>query len=362
MRQLRAIWRMPMFLPPRRLAEVSFNATGPRQVTGRHWDSVMSNDQTASENSTQTDLAFTRNSPYGSIAEPTYSGALSFLRRRYSKDFTDVDVAVVGVPFDLATTNRPGTRLGPRAIRAASASLAWTAPHAWDFDPCDRLSIIDWGDVWFDAGQPHLAPATIEAAFTKFTEAGVAVLALGGDHFISYPILRALHAKHGAIALIHFDAHSDTWTDRDDRIDHGTMFFHAARQGIVDVSRSIQLGMRTRNPDTHGFDVRDATWLHAHGVAVAIEAIRSRVGTHPCYVSFDIDFLDPAFAPGTGTPVVAGFSTLQALQLVRGLAGLNIIGMDVVEVSPPYDVSEITALAAASIAQELLAAYASSRA
>jgi agmatinase len=309
----------------------------------------------------QMDQAFTRSSPYGTLAEPTYSGALSFLRRRYSKDLQGVDVAVVGVPFDLATTNRPGTRLGPRAIRAASASLAWAPPHAWDFDPCECLNIVDWGDVWFDPGQPQLAPAAIEAAFAPFAAAKVTALALGGDHFVSYPILRALHAHHGPIALIHFDAHSDTWSDRDGRIDHGTMFFHAAKQGIVDVSRSIQLGMRTRNPDTHGFDVRDATWLHAHGTAAAIAAIRTRVGDHPCYVSFDIDFLDPAYAPGTGTPVVAGFSTLQALQLVRGLVGLNIIGMDVVEVSPPFDVSEITALAAASIAQELLAAFASRR-
>lgn len=319
----------------------------------------MPNEKISSAIPLHTDLAFTRSSPYGSVAEPTYSGALSFLRRRYSKDLAGVDVAVVGVPFDLATTNRPGARLGPRAIRAVSASLAWAPPYAWDIDPCERLNIIDWGDVWFDSGQPQLAPATIETAFAQFSAANVATLALGGDHFISYPILRALHAKHGPIALIHFDAHSDTWSDRDGRIDHGTMFYHAAKQGVVDVSRSIQLGMRTHNPDTHGYEVRDATWLHAQGVAAAIEAIRARVGTHACYVSFDIDFLDPAFAPGTGTPVVAGFSTLQALQLIRGLAGLNIIGMDVVEVSPPYDVSEITALAAASVAQELLAAYAS---
>jgi len=306
----------------------------------------------------RTDLAFTRSSPYGTQAEPTYSGALSFLRRRYSKELAGVDLAVVGVPFDLATTNRPGTRLGPRAIRAASASLAWAPPYAWQVDPCAALNIIDWGDVWFDSGEPHKAPALIEAEFQRFADAGVAVLALGGDHFVSYPILRALQGRHGPLALIHFDAHSDTWADSDGRIDHGTMFFHAARQGIVDVSRSIQLGMRTRNPETHGFEVRDASWLHAEGINAAVAAIRQRVGSAPCYVSFDIDFLDPAFAPGTGTPVVAGFSTLQALQLVRGLAGLNIVGMDVVEVSPPYDVSEITALAAASIAQELLAAFA----
>jgi len=310
------------------------------------------------------DQAFTRTSPYGTHAEPTYSGALSFLRRRYTKDLTGVDVAVVGVPFDLATTNRPGTRLGPRAIRAASASLAWCAPYAWDFDPCERLNVIDWGDAHFDHGRPERVPDTLRETFRAFAAAGIATLTLGGDHFISYPILQALHETHGPLALIHFDAHSDTWEDHDDgsgesRIDHGTMFWHAARTGIVDVARSIQIGMRTRNPDDHGFRVLDARWLHAHGAEACIAAIRERVGNQKCYVSFDIDFLDPAFAPGTGTPVVGGFSTHDALRLIRGLSGLNIVGMDVVEVSPPYDQSELTALAGASIAQELLAAYAS---
>lgn len=308
---------------------------------------------------TAVDQAFTRTSPYGTHAEPTYSGALSFLRRRYTKDLTGVDVAVVGVPFDLATTNRPGTRLGPRAIRAASASLAWCAPYAWDFDPCERLNVIDWGDTHFDHGRPERVPDALRETFRTFASAGVAALALGGDHFISYPILQALHEAHGPLALIHFDAHSDTWEDHDERVDHGTMFWHAARTGIVDVAHSIQIGMRTLNPEDHGYRVLDARWLHAHGADACIAAIHERIGERKCYVSFDIDFLDPAFAPGTGTPVVGGFSTHDALRLIRGLAGLNIVGMDVVEVSPPYDHSELTALAGASIAQELLAAYAS---
>jgi len=308
---------------------------------------------------TQTDLAFTRESPYGTKSEPTYSGALSFLRRRYSKNLDGVDVAVIGVPFDLATTNRPGTRLGPRAIRAASASLAWCRPYAWDFDPFERLSVVDWGDVFFDAGVPDKAPAAITAAYREFVARDVIPLTLGGDHFISFPILEALHERHGPLALIHFDAHSDTWCDSDGRIDHGTMFFHAARLGLVDPARSIQVGMRTHNDETQGFEVLDARWLHAHGVDACIAAIRKRVGDDKCYVSFDVDFLDPSCAPGTGTPVVGGFSTQTALSLLRGLAGLNIIGMDVVEVSPPYDLSEMTSLAAASVAQELLAACAS---
>ena len=302
----------------------------------------------------QTDLAITRESPYGSLAEPTYSGITSFLRRRYSKDLSGVDVAVVGVPFDVATTGRPGTRFGPRAIRAASAMLAWCPPYAWGFDPLDRLHVIDWGDVFFDSGNIAAAPDLITQAYRQFTAANVIPLSLGGDHFISYPILQALVERHGPLSLIHFDAHSDTWRDEDGRIDHGTMFYQAAKNGIVDPSRSIQLGMRTLNEETHGYRVLDARWLHGQGVAAAVEAIRARVGSNPCYLSFDIDFLDPAYAPGTGTPVVGGFNTHFALEILRGMAGIDVIGCDVVEVSPPYDNADITALAGASIAQELL--------
>ncbi len=320
---------------------------------------IMSNNEKSSATPSTTDQAFTRESPYGTKAEPTYSGALSFLRRRYSKDLSDVDMAIVGVPFDLATTNRPGTRLGPRAIRTASANLAWAPPYAWGFDPCERLNIIDWGDVFFDHGYPDKIPAVLERTFSEFVEKNITTLVLGGDHFITYPILKALHTRHGPVALVHFDAHSDTWKDSDSRIDHGTMFYHAAKQGIVDVNHSIQIGMRTYNEETHGYQVLDAGWLHQHGVEACIHAIKKRVSDMKCYISFDIDFLDPAFAPGTGTPVVGGFNTHVALRLIRGLAGLNIIGMDVVEVAPPFDVSDITALAGASIAQELLCAYAS---
>ncbi|MGQ0798687.1 MAG: agmatinase [Pseudomarimonas sp.] len=307
----------------------------------------------------RTDLAFTRDSPYGTVAEPTYSGALSFMRRPYSRDLTGIDVAVVGVPFDLATTHRPGSRFGPRAVREASTMLAWAKPDAWDFDPFDRLAVIDYGDVWFDSGRPADVPETIMAAFQPLVEAGVMPLTLGGDHFVSFPVLHALAAKHGPLALVHFDAHSDTWSDDDGRIDHGTMFFHAARLGLVDPNCSIQLGMRTHNPETHGYQVLSARWMHANGIQACIDAIHERVGARPCYVSFDIDFLEPAFAPGTGTPVVGGFTTAEAQRLLRGLAGLDMRGIDVVEVAPVYDHAGITALAAASMAQELLCAVAS---
>lgn len=306
-----------------------------------------------------TDLAFTRDSAYGTRAEPTYSGALSFMRRRYSKELAGVDVAVVGVPFDLATTGRPGARFGPRAIREASAMLAWAPPYAWDFDPFERLHVIDYGDVYFDPGHPAQIPDILAAAFAPIIDANVLPLSLGGDHFLSFPVLRALRARHGGMALIHFDAHSDTWREDDLRIDHGTMFFHAAKLGYVDPAHSVQVGIRTHNAETHGFQVLDARWLHREGISAAIKKVRERVGASPVYVSFDIDFIDPAFAPGTGTPVVGGFSTQQALELIRGLGGLNLVGLDVVEVAPAYDHADITALAAASIAHEMLCAHAS---
>jgi len=272
----------------------------------------MSTDQHSTATPSQTDLAITRSSPYGTQAEPTYSGITSFLRRRYTKDLTGVDVAIVGVPFDVATTGRPGTRYGPRAIRAASTMLAWCQPYAWGFDPLDKLNVIDWGDVFFDSGNIANAPKMITEAFDQFTDANVIPLALGGDHFISYPILQSLAKKHGPLSLIHFDAHCDTWKDDSNRIDHGTMFYQATKNGTVDPSRSIQLGMRTFNEETHGYQVLDARWLHENGVAKAVAAIKQRVGNNKCYVTFDIDFIDPAYAPGTGTPVVGGFKVYQA--------------------------------------------------
>ena len=304
------------------------------------------------------DLALTRESPYGTIAEPTYSGVTSFMRRRYTKVLDGVDVAVTGVPFDLATTSRPGTRLGPRAIRAASTMLAWDKAWGWDTDPFDALNVIDYGDCVFDPGRPESISAALESHFTRLLDADVATLMLGGDHFCTYPALKAHAQKHGPIALVHFDAHSDTWRAANSRIDHGTMFFHALEEGLVDSEHSVQVGIRTNNPDTHGLRILDADWVNEHTTQAVVEAIRSQVGEAPCYLTFDIDCLDPAFAPGTGTPVVGGLDTGRARRILRGLSGINVYGMDIMEVSPPYDVSEITALAAASISLDLLALYA----
>ncbi len=310
----------------------------------------------------QNDFAFTGEGHYGSVSEPTYGGALSFMRRRYTRALEDVDVAVSGVPLDLATTNRPGARFGPAGIRAASAQIAWARPHGYDFDPLDRLAVIDYGDCLFDFGRPERVPDQIEAHAKTILDAGVTMLTLGGDHFISYPLLRAHAAVHGPLSLLHFDAHSDTWSDTtEERIDHGTMFYHAAKQGLVDPGRSVQVGLRTYNAETHGFNILDATWVHSHGAEAVAAEIRRVLGAHKTYLTFDIDCLDPAFAPGTGTPVCGGLSTAQVIAIFRGLAGVNLIGMDVVEVAPVYDVGQITSLAGATIAAETLGLLAHQR-
>jgi agmatinase len=296
------------------------------------------------------DNAFTAKSPYGTVkGSPSYAGALSFMRRRYSQDLEGVDVAVAGIPLDTATTNRPGARFGPRAVRAASAGISWERPWPWDFDPFDSLAVVDYGDCEFDAGMPETIVPFIEGYFDKILDAGAASLVIGGDHFVTYPVLRSYAKKHGPLSLVHFDAHSDTWGEEQQRLDHGTMFYHAAREGLLDDSRSVQIGLRTTNDEPMNFNILDARWVHSHGPdAVAAEV----------YLTFDIDCLDPSYAPGTGTPVCGGLSTHQALETIRGLAGINLVGMDIVEVAPAYDVGEITALAGATLAAEFLCLYA----
>ncbi|WDY59884.1 agmatinase [Pseudomonas sp. PSKL.D1] len=305
------------------------------------------------------DQAITRDSLYGTAAESTYAGITSFSRRRYSRDLRGVDVVVSGVPFDTATSNRPGARFGPRAIRAASVQQAWARHWPWAFDPFDHLAVIDYGDCAFDSGTPQSVPDSIEAHAEHILEAGCAMLTLGGDHFISYPLLKAHARRHGPLALIHFDAHSDTWPDEEGkRIDHGTMFWHAAREGLVDPSCSVQIGLRTTNDDSQGFAILDARQVHRQGTEAIIAAVRQRVGERPVYLTFDIDCLDPAYAPGTGTPVCGGLSTVQALEILGGLRGINLVGMDLVEVAPAYDHADITALAGATLAMEMLCLYA----
>lgn len=308
------------------------------------------------------DMAFTRKTLRGVLTEASYAGALSFMRRLYTKDLSQADVAVMGVPFDLSVSSRSGARLGPRAVRSGSSHIAWSRPWPWRIDPFEALNIIDYGDVVFDSGYPNLIPGQITQAATEVLDSGTALLSLGGDHFITYPLLRAHAAKHGPLSLIHFDAHTDTWADEPGRIDHGTMLWHAVQEELVDPARSVQIGIRTHNPEPLGFNIIDAIEVQNLGPKAVAERARQIVGDAKTYLTFDIDALEPASAPGTGTPVIGGLSPFQAQEILRGLSGINLIGMDVVEVAPAYDISEITAIAAATIANDLLCLYAAARA
>ncbi|MCG8991104.1 agmatinase [Laribacter hongkongensis] len=302
------------------------------------------------------DGAFRRPGLYGSTIENTYAGALSFMRRNYTRDLTGVDVAVSGIPLDLAVTFRPGARLGPQAVRAASVQLAELKPFPWGFDPFEELAVVDYGDCWFDAHNPLTIKDSIVNHARTIINAGARMLTFGGDHYVTYPLLIAHAEKYGKpLSLIHFDAHCDTWPDDSpDSLNHGTMFYKAVKDGLIDPARSVQVGIRTWNDDFMGIQRLDAPTVHEIGVDETIRRILAIVGDNPTYLTFDIDCLDPAFAPGTGTPVPGGLTSAQALKIIRNMGDVNLVGMDVVEVSPPFDQSEITAIAAAHIACDLL--------
>lgn len=288
--------------------------------------------------------------------EMTYGGQLSFLRRQYTTDISGADWVVTGIPFDSATTFRPGARLGPQAVRAASVQLAEIAHRSFPFniDPFATLAVADYGDCKLDSGFPQQAVKQIEAHAQKVISQGPKLLSLGGDHFVTYPLLRAHAEKYGPLSMIHFDAHVDTWEDDGERLDHGSMFLRALREGIIVPERSVQIGIRAFSDDGYGFVVCDSPWVHENGTTAVIKKILETVEDNLTYLTFDIDCLDPAFAPGTGTPVAGGLSSIQALTILRGLQDVNLIGMDVVEVAPAYDHAEITAIAAATIAHDLL--------
>lgn len=301
------------------------------------------------------DEAFTRRDNRGLSFENTFGGATSFLRRRYTKDLAGVDVAVTGVPFDQAVTNRTGTRLGPRAIREASALQTADAPYGWDYDPMETLNIVDYGDLAFDYAMVPEFPGLLTQHIKGILDAGAASVALGGDHYISFPILKAYTDKFGPMALLHFDAHTDTWADDNfERIDHGTMFYKAIKLGLIDPAKSVQVGIRTTVPDPMGMNIIDAREVHEGGTAAAVKKIKGILGDAPVYLSFDIDALDPAFAPGTGTPVWGGLTSAQAAIMLRDLAGIDLKGGDVVEVSPPFDAGSATAIAGAHVATNII--------
>jgi len=286
-----------------------------------------------------------------------YSNAMTFMRRPLVKNplSAEADVVVLGVPFDMATSGRSGARMGPDAMRRASVNLSWESKKfPWQFKLFDHTKVIDAGDLVFDCGDANDMTQRLEAAADQILNSGKMLLSLGGDHFVTLPLLRAYAKHHGELALIHFDAHTDTY-NTGSSYDHGTMFYHAPNEGLIDPGSSVQIGIRTEyKQQGHGFNVINAMEVNDRSVDDIVAQIKATVGDKPVYLTFDIDCLDPAFAPGTGTPVCGGISSDKALKIIRALQGINLVGMDVVEVSPAYDQSDITALAGATIALELL--------
>lgn len=300
------------------------------------------------------DHAFTARSKTGASLEPTYAGALSFMRRKYTKDVKGADAVVWGIPFDAAVTNRPGARFGPQAIRRASAILDNDPQYPFSRDLFEHLAVVDYGDCLLDSGNHQKTPGTIEREAARILKSGAFLLSLGGDHFVTWPLLKAHAAIHGPLAMVQFDAHQDTWPDDGKRIDHGSFVGRAVKEGIIDPDRSIQIGIRTHAPDTFGIKIlygHEVEEMRASDIAYAIV---DRTGGRKTYLTFDIDCLDPAFAPGTGTPEVGGLTTREVLELLRGLKGLNIVGGDVVEVAPQYDATTNTAHVGAQVLFEIL--------
>jgi agmatinase len=304
------------------------------------------------------DHAITAKSLKSAASDPTHAGILSFMRRRYTKSLTGVDAVVWGIPFDAATSNRPGARFGPQAIRRASAIFDNDPQYPFERDLFAHMATIDYGDCLLDYGNHQKTPATIEREAAKILKCGAFLLTLGGDHFVTLPLLRAHAAVHGPLALVHFDAHQDTWADEKGRIDHGSFLGRAVREGLIDTTGSIQIGIRTHAPDDcgirilYGYDVEEMT-----SAAIA-DLILHHVGDRATYLTFDIDCLDPAFAPGTGTPVSGGPSSAKILSVLRKLGALRIKGADVVEVAPAYDHADITAIAGATVAMYMLGLHA----
>ena len=298
-----------------------------------------------------------------------FVGLCSFGKYPYQPDWDAInaDFAILGAPFDFGTQFRAGARFGPRGIREASTLFSFGHAGAYDHEDDvtymenDRVRIVDIGDADIIHTDTVASHANIEAGVRAILAAGAVPVVLGGDHSVSYPLLKAHAKKYGPVALVQFDAHCDTWPDDGSRLDHGTMFARAAAEGIIDVAASTQVGLRTYNDSDHGFEILTSPWIHRNGIDAAIDIVCQRARGKPVYLSFDIDGLDPAFAPGTGTPVVGGLASWQGLELIRGLEPLQLIGMDVVEVAPAYDHAEITAIAAASMAFDWIAVMAKKR-
>jgi agmatinase len=302
--------------------------------------------------------------PHDAQVIPRFAGIRTFMRAPHVTDLAGVDAAVYGIPFDTATSYRAGSRFGPEAIRSASALIRPFHP-VHEVDVVHALSIVDYGDLPVSPGDTERTYGQVEEGLAPIVERGVFPAAMGGDHSITLPELRVLAGKHGPLALVQLDAHADTWDEYfGQRYFHGTTFKRAAEEGLLEPAASVQAGMRgsvyaagdLEGARELGFTVVPSEELRALGPERYGELVRKRVGERPVFVSFDVDFLDPAFAPGTGTPEIAGFSTAEAVAFLRSLRGIRLAGCDVVEVSPSYDgPGQQTALAAANVLWELLA-------
>jgi len=307
--------------------------------------------------------------PKDPIKSPRFSGIKTFMRLPHLKTTENIDFAIIGVPSDAGASFRTGQREGPAVIRRVSALLRHHNPELC-ISPYDYVSGIDYGDLSVVPGYIEDGYKRIEEELFPIVEAGVVPILLGGDHAITLPELRAVAKKHGPVALIHFDAHSDTVDEYFGRpYNHGTPFKRAIEEKLLLTNNSIQVGMRgsiysekhLEIPKELGFEVITTTQIRKMGLKSLIQKIRERVGESKVFVTFDVDFVDPAYAPGTGTPEVGGFTSGEAMELIRGLEGMNFIGFDVVEVLPALDPSEITALLASNIVFEFISLLALSK-
>ncbi len=300
--------------------------------------------------------------PLGGNQMPRFGGIATFMRLPGRSGLDELDVAVVGVPLDIGTSNRPGARFGPRAIRSESVLIR---PYnmATRAAPFDRLRIDDVGDVATNPYNLADAVVRIERHYEELLGHGVIPVSMGGDHTIVLPILRAMARRHGPVGLVHIDAHTDiNDTMFGEAIAHGTPFRRAVEEGLLDPTRVVQIGVRGT-----GYAADDFDWSRQQGFRVVpaeecwhrsltplMAEVRTQLGVGPVYLSFDIDGLDPAFAPGTGTPEIGGLSTIQALEIIRGCDGLQLVGADLVEVAPIYDTSAMTSLVAANLLYEMV--------
>jgi len=307
--------------------------------------------------------------PTDASVTPRYAGPATFARLPRIDQVDRADVAVLGVPFDAGVSYRPGARFGPNHIREASRLLRPYNP-ALDVSPFELLQVADAGDVTVNPFDIHEAIDTIQAAALDLTSSGTRLVTIGGDHTIALPLLRAAAERHGPVALLHFDAHLDTWdTYFGAEYTHGTPFRRAFEEGIIDTEALSHVG--TRGPlygkkdleedRRFGFGIVTSSDVMRQGVDEVVDKLRSRIGNRPLYVSIDVDVMDPAHAPGTGTPEPGGLTSRELLEIVRGLRGLNLIGADVVEVSPPYDHAELTGLAASHLTYDLISLLALGR-